>query len=101
MDEHLANLAEQFTEHFRFVDDMVQVVLPGHLFIEQTLDTILEKFVFHPEYLRKIRLTFDQKFNLARSISLDEHDTEMWKLVKAINNLRNELAHSLKSEKRE
>jgi hypothetical protein len=99
-DPHLA-LQRKFEEHFATVDATAQIVLKGHLLIEEALDTILGKFVFHPEYLEGANLRFTQKIDLARSVSLDDHNNEMWELVKAINSLRNELSHSLKSIKRE
>ena len=101
MNEHIAKLQQKFTEHFATVDATAQVVLKGHLLIEDALDAILGKFVFHSEHLESANLRFAQKVDLARSMSLDEHNNEMWELVKAINALRNELSHSLKSEKRQ
>lgn len=100
MNEHLLKLQEKFKEHFDHVDAIAQVVLKGHLLIEESLDTILSKFVFHPEHLQNANLRFVQKMELARSISMDEKNNEMWELAMAINILRNELSHSLKSEKR-
>ena|SRR6266568_1054217 len=99
-DPHLA-LQKKFEEHFATVDAIAQIVLKGHLLIEEAFDNILGKFVFHPEYLESANLRFAQKIDLARSVSLDDHDNEMWELVKAINGLRNELSHSLKSAKRQ
>lgn len=99
-DPHLA-LQKKFEEHFATVDATAQIVLKGHLLIEEALDTILCKFVFHPEYFESANLRFAQKIDLARSVSLDDHNNEMWDLVKAINSLRNELSHSLKSGKRQ
>ena len=99
-DPHLA-LQKKFVEHFATVDATAQIVLKGHLLIEETLDSILGKFVFHSAHLESANLRFAQKIDLARSVSLDEHNNEMWELVKAINSLRNELSHSLKSAKRQ
>src|SRR5438034_57323 len=99
-DPHLA-LQRRFEELFSTVDAIAQIVLKGHLLIEEALDRILGKFVFHSEYFESANLRFAQKIDLARSVSLDEHNNEMWELVKAINSLRNELSHSLKSEKRQ
>lgn len=99
-DPHLA-LQKKFEEHFATVDATAQVVLKGHLLIEESLDNIIGKFVFHPEYFESASLRFAQKIDVARSVSLDDHNNEMWELVKAINSLRNELSHSLKSEKRQ
>lgn len=101
MNDQLIALQRKFEEHFATVDETAQIVLKGHLLIEEALDTILSKFVFHPEFIESASLRFAQKIDLARSVSLDEHNNEMWELVKAINSLRNELSHSLKSQKRE
>ena len=38
--------------------------------------------------------------DLARSVSLDEHQNRIWDLIIAFNTLRNELAHTLDSPKR-
>ena len=94
-------LLAKFTEHFQHVDAVAQVVLKAHLLIEEALDRIVGKFVFHPEFLEDSRLTFAQKVDLARSMSLDAHGNPMWELVTAINALRNDLSHSLASTKRE
>jgi len=99
-DPHLA-LQKKFEEHFSTVDATAQIILKGHLLIEEALDSILGKFVFHSEYFESANLRFAQKIDLARSVSLDDHNNEMWELVKAINSLRNELSHSLKSGKRQ
>ena len=77
MNEHLIKLQEKFKEHFLYVDAPAQIVLKGHLLIEEALDTILGKFVFHPEHLQNANLRFAQKIDLARSISLAEHNNEM------------------------
>ena len=37
----------------------------------------IEKFVFHPEHLEKARLTFAHKIAIARSMSLDESDSQI------------------------
>ena len=43
-------------------------------------------------------MSFYQKINIARSISLDESQNEMWELLGLINEYRNQLAHSLDEE---
>lgn len=100
MNEKIAKIQSQLEEHFQHVDAITQVVLKGHLLIEEALERIIGKFVFHPEHMENVNLRFAQKLDVARSMSLDEQDNEMWDLAKVINSLRNELAHSLSSEKR-
>ena len=99
-DVHDRNL-KRFTDQMRHIDELALVVLKGHLVLEEQLERILGKFVFHPEYLEGANLRFAQKVALARSVSLDEHANSMWELLLAVNALRNELAHALDSEKRQ
>jgi hypothetical protein len=101
MRPRILELQGKIQEHFQQVDAVAQVVLKGHLLIEEALDKIIGKFLFHPEHFEEASLRFPQKIDLARSMSLDEHNNEMWQLAILINTLRNELAHSLKSDKRQ
>lgn len=90
----------RFIEQFGKVDDTVTAVLKGHLLIEEALDGIISNFVFHPEPLANARLGFAQKLQLARAMSLREHDNSMWNIAGALNSLRNELTHHLESPRR-
>ena len=96
----LEQLAKEFQEHLGQIDELTLVVLKGHLLIEESLDKIISTFVFHPEMLEPARLSFAQRVAIARAISLDEHENSMWELVLAINTLRNDLAHNLRSPRR-
>jgi hypothetical protein len=80
MAEPLDAMKRKIEEHFAQVDETVLVVLKGHLLIEEALDTIISRFVFHPEFIQAANLRFAQKLSIARSISLDEHNNEMWGL---------------------
>lgn len=93
-------LNERVQAVFGALDETVTVVLKGHLLIEEMLDAIIRQFVFHPDYLDGARLSFSQKLHIARSMSLDEHKNGMWDIAIRLNSLRNELAHSLESDKR-
>jgi hypothetical protein len=85
---------------FQRMDEEVLIVLKAHLLIEERLNEILTKFVFHPSFLEKANLRFHQKVHVARSFSLDQQDNRMWDLILAINTLRNEMAHTLQFERR-
>jgi hypothetical protein len=76
-------------------DDAALIILKGHLVIEERITAVMEKFVFHPEYLDRARLTFAQKVNIARSMSLDESGNSVWEMIEKLNALRNKLSHSL------
>ena len=100
MEAAAKEILAKLEEHLRYVDESALVILKGHLVIEETLGEIISTFVFHGEHLEGARITFAQKVAIARTMSLDEHNNEMWNLVLAINSLRNELAHALQSPKR-
>ncbi len=81
-------------------DDAALIILKGHLVIEERITAVIEKFVFRPEHLDKARLTFAQKVNVARSMSLDERGNSVWEMIEKLNALRNKLSHSLDGESR-
>jgi hypothetical protein len=87
-------------EHFGYVDETALIVLKGHLLVEESLDSIISKFVFHPEFLEMANLGFAQKVSIARALNLTEHENEIWEIATKLNSLRNEIAHGLNSPKR-
>lgn len=90
-----------FADHFNTVDEQAQILLKGHLLIEEKLYDIISNFVFHPDLLEKAKLGFYQKLHLARSFSLDEYNSSIWELILSLNSLRNKIAHKLAIEERE
>jgi len=100
METAAKEILAKLEQHLRHVDESALVILRGHLVVEEALSEIIGTFVFHSEQLESARITFAQKVAIARSMSLDEHNNEMWQLVLAVNSLRNELAHALDSPKR-
>lgn len=78
-------IEEKFKQHLQHVDDTLILILKGHLLIEDALNSIIAKFVFHTEWLDAVSLRFPQKIALARALSLGDHENEMWELASAIN----------------
>ena len=97
----LARSIEKFREEMASVDEVVHVLLKGHLLLEEALTQVLEQYVFHREHLGEARLSFNQKVLLGRSLCLRKNNVGEWELISAINTLRNELAHRLNSSDRE
>jgi hypothetical protein len=93
--EHFIRLLERLES-----DDDALIVLKGHLVLEERLTAAIEKFVFHPEFIDRARLTFADKIAIGRSMSLDQHESSIWDLIGKLNSLRNKLAHSLDGEAR-
>jgi hypothetical protein len=90
-----------FQEELAVVDTVAQVTLKGHLRIEELLEEILSLYFFHTEHLEEANLRFYQKLSIARGLALRKNQISIWKLIGAINSLRNELAHSKNGPKRQ
>ncbi|MFM0190644.1 hypothetical protein PQR25_33075 [Paraburkholderia nemoris] len=95
-----ASLA-QFATEMGTVDEMVHVLLKGHLLLEEALVRIIEQFVFYREHASEGRFSFSQKVHLCRALCLRKNDFGEWELIAAINALRNVVAHKLNSPERE
>lgn len=92
---------ERFKKEMGSDDELLQVLLKGHLLLEESLENILNLSVFHREHLDEARLSFYQKFQIARSFCLRKNKFGEWDLIAAINALRNDLAHNLNSSTRD
>lgn len=91
----------RFEEEMESVDEIVHVLMKGHLLIEETLTSIIEQHLFHPEWLSDASLRFYQKSSIARSLCLRRDKLGEWTLMHALNAVRNTLAHKLQSGERE
>lgn len=73
--------------------DDLQLLLKGHLLIEEQLQRIIETRVFVPEALGT-RWTFSQRVRLAQAMIIPLPDFEwVWTAVDKLNNARNALVH--------
>lgn len=99
--KRLKEKQQELSKIFGNIDKESLVVIKGHLLIEESLNYIIENFVHHSEFMNKAKLSFYQKINVARSMSLSEQDNTMWILIEKINTLRNDFSHRLESEKRD
>jgi hypothetical protein len=97
----LSDSFRRFQQEMESVDEVVHVLLKGHLLIEEALTRIIEQYLFHRQHLSDARLTFKQKMTLCRALCLRKHELGEWELIGAINALRNEVAHRLSSPERE
>lgn len=96
-DKRTAN-AENFKKHFGKSDDLLAIVLRGHLLIEGFLDE-LNRHCFHSRsFYDEAHLTFHKKLLIARA-QIIEPGPSIFQAVKALNELRNNLAHNLESQK--
>jgi hypothetical protein len=94
---------EEFFLRFRAqmneVNELSNVILRGHLEVEDHLDDIVDLIFFRPEYLRKIRLGFYQKVQIAKAYCLDP-DARDWNVIECLSEVRNSIAHRRVENKR-
>jgi hypothetical protein len=95
-DEFIETFRKQLSE----VDEIAQIILNGHLDVEAGLDDLLRVMFSHPEHLKELGLGFFQKTLIARAYSKRKHNAPGWRMILALNSLRNEIAHGRKSKKR-
>ena len=96
----LQEIQKRFMDEINYVDDVAQIVLKGHLVIEELMTEAIERYVLNGEMVSDARLQFHQKLILCQSISVSEKNNPMWGLIAKINNARNNLSHSLNSDLR-
>jgi len=93
--------AEKIVRTIYKKDDLLMVILRGHLLIEETVDEIIYSYLPKPEYFKKTHLTFNSKVLIARSMCWEKSESEIWDLILRFNQLRNDFAHKLTSVERE
>jgi hypothetical protein len=67
--------------------------------MESAIDNIIKLIFFHPDELDS-RMGFLHKVQIAKAFALNENEMTIWKLILAIGELRNEIAHNLEGTKR-
>lgn len=79
-------------------DDMTFAILKAHLAIEQVLQDYLDMRLPHPRQLDGSRLMFANTLAIVRSVC-PQTDHYVFGMLKALNGLRNKLAHRLEPQK--
>ncbi|MEO8097222.1 MAG: hypothetical protein ABI811_05930 [Acidobacteriota bacterium] len=88
------------TQHFADIDELAQVVIKGHLLIEEQFNTILQHSVLHADQVTEANLRFYQKLQLVKAFCVSPYGDGMFDLMALMNALRNGIAHSLDQNKR-
>jgi len=88
---------ERIRRHFPDSDDMLAVVLRGHLLVEEFLDRLNRHCLHFPKYYDQARLSFRNKLLIARAQVMVPHrdPSHFFEPLSKLNELRNNVAHSL------
>jgi hypothetical protein len=88
------------SEHLKQFDELANMMLRAHIIVEADLDKVMRATFFYPEYITG-RLQFERKAQIARAMALRTQNTQVWETMKAVNDLRNEVAHGHSLERRQ
>jgi hypothetical protein len=87
---------DRLFEIFRKEDDLVSVVLRGHLVVEKLLFSAVAAHCVYPRELDSVQFRFPQLVALIRALQkLPAVSNKLWVALTELNSLRNALAHNL------
>jgi hypothetical protein len=91
----------KFLAHLPPTLDSELMVLKGHLLIERLLERYLRQNLAHPAELDEARFSFSQKLCVVAALHRGIESEWLWKAIRLLNVLRNELAHRLENVRRD
>lgn len=83
-----------FIDEMEFKNDKLNLILRGHLYIENELNRLLEGFLPNPSILELYKESFRRKTDLAFALNLIQK--KQYDILLLFNELRNKSAHRLK-----
>jgi len=93
---------KQFEVFLGTTKDVDLLILKGHLLVELFLTSLVEHYCWRPQFFREAGLSFFAKAKLARCFVMHPlPDDTIWDNVELLNRLRNEIAHTWESHRRE
>ena len=94
--EAMGAQAEEYLSMLPDSGDVLLVILKGHLIAEELLNAIVSRHFPNPKYLIEARLKFSQLVKIARGLSPEFEESQVWVSLSRLNALRNALAHNLR-----
>lgn len=90
---------QRFNQILRTPDDLVSLVLRGHLVVEELLFAAISVHCQESEHLKTARLRFPQLVALLRALEkVSAVPPSYWTALSELNSLRNALAHILEPQ---
>ena len=87
--EQIDDVLENISESYKFI-------LKTHLLIEEALYSSVSIKFKNSEFFDETNISFNQLLNIAKAFYYEEKDSSVWDSLKALNIIRNKLAHRLK-----
>ncbi len=85
-----------FIEKMPKDNDLLKIVITGHLLVEKQVKVIFHSNFLNETPLKSCRLETSQIISLSEAMyESTEESSTLWKCIKKLNNIRNDLAHNL------
>jgi hypothetical protein len=84
-------------ERIETVDPMLNVIITGHLLIEEEINKLIKTLVWFPgeaEKLIKRNINFPARVSLTRAFTPFDLGESFWSLILGFNQFRNDFAHN-------
>jgi hypothetical protein len=94
-DKHAIDSFRRFYHFLPKSEDHSLVLLKAHLLVEEQVRAFVQERLVNPNALKKSRMTFSQVACLAEALSSEDIHENVWRAVKKLNQLRNDIAHEL------
>jgi len=92
--------AKYLMRYLPMTDDMIVIVLKGHLIIEEIFNEIIKSHCHDYASIRNANLTFYQKVHVVKAL-MSGFSEMAFPAILLLNRLRNDLAHNLDSNKKD
>ena len=86
---------KEIYKHLSFKGNNIEIVLKGHLLIENLLERILKKSSQNPEKITTANLSFHKLACIVQAIFESKCGLWVWNAIFELNTIRNILAHNL------
>jgi hypothetical protein len=99
--DDLSLIDEGWRERLHDDDPLLNIIIKGHLLLEEKVNLFVEKAFAHGQFLRGFQ--FHQKLRILRARHQRGDSHHVWELIELLNTLRNDCAHNFpeKTGKRE
>jgi len=81
------------------IDLTTNIILKGHLLVEESLYELLSQTVLDTQSLEDANLRFIQLTYIAKSLIQLENPKNLWACIVKLNQIRNKVAHNIDKEK--
>ena len=94
LDQYIA-VHKSLYKHLNFDGSGIDVILKGHLLIEEVLNKILERTVVSTAPIKQANLSFYKTACVVKALHEHECKEWVWDSIFSLNSIRNKLAHQL------